>query len=937
MLKGWLFVLSTALLIYLLVSRSLKEMEKSQEALRLSEERFRTMFELASVGMAQADPRTGRWQRVNERLCAITGYSAQELLGKRFLDITHPEDQQHDWEDFQLVVQGEKPAYRNEKRYVRKDGAIVWVNVNVTVVDDDSGQPLYSLAVIEDITERKQAEAALEESLSLYQTILESTADGILVLDLEGRVVNWNRKFKEMWGIPDEILDSRDNEFIKDFVSDQLQDPQSFLAKARNLFDQPLIEICDSILFKDGRIFERYSIPHYLQSRNVGRVLSFRDVTARLQAEEALRQSEQRFRQMAESIGEVFWLASPDYQSILYISPAFEQIWGRSCAALYANPLLWLEAVYPEDIPQVLRVLEDLAQGKPYNSEYRITRPDGEVRWINDRGYQIQDSAGNISFTTGVASDITERKVAEMALRESEQRVRLKLDSILSPEGDLGNLELGDIIDVPTLQSLMDDFYKVAHFPAAIADLRGKMLVSVGWQDICARFHRSHPEACKYCQESDTQLTLNVPPGEFRLYKCKNNMWDIATPIVVGGQQLGNLFSGQFFFDDEPLDYELFRAQARQYGFAEKEYIAALERVPRLSKAMVDAGMEFLVKLSTMLSLLSYSNVKLARSLTERATLTDSLRESQKRLNLALAAAHMGVWEWDVQTDTLFWSQECFEIVNVEPVSNSSLTLEILENIVHSEDRTRVVTATQTAIAENRDYVEDFRIVRPSGEVRWVSTHARTEYDESGKPRRLVGTVKDITEHKQAEEALAAEAIRRRILVDQSRDGIVVLDENGKVYEANQQFADMLGYSNEEVLDLHVWDWEAQWQRAELEEIIRAVDESGDHFETRHVRKDGSVFDVEICSNAAVLAGQKLIFCVCRDISRRKAAEESLRQSETKFRELFENMSSAVAIYQEVDQGQDFVFLEVNRSLERIEQVKRADLLGKQLVRNFRE
>jgi PAS domain S-box-containing protein len=196
--KGWLFVLFTALLIYLLVSQVLKEVEKSQEAQRLSEEGFRTMFEMASVGLAQADPHTGRWQQVNEKLCAITGYSAQELKGMHFLDVTHPEDRPSDWQAFQLVVKGKQPAYRNEKRYVRKDGAIVWVNVNATVVEDDSGRPLYSLAVIEDITERKQAEAALEESLSLYQAILESTADGILVVDLRERVVGWNRKFKEM-------------------------------------------------------------------------------------------------------------------------------------------------------------------------------------------------------------------------------------------------------------------------------------------------------------------------------------------------------------------------------------------------------------------------------------------------------------------------------------------------------------------------------------------------------------------------------------------------------------------------------------------------------------------------------------------------------------------------------------------------------------------
>ena len=164
--------------------------------------------------------------------------------------------------------------------------------------------------------------------------------------------------------------------------------------------------------------------------------------------------------------------------------------------------------------------------------------------------------------------DISDQKELEGKFRESEVQ-------------ETANLELADIVDARAIQSLMDDFYKFAHVTMALVDLKGNVLVGVGWQDICTKFHRVHPEACKHCVESDTKLSAGVSPGEFKLYKCKNNMWDIATPIIVGGQHVGNIFSGQFFFEDEPLDYEFFRSQARQYGFNEEEYIAALEKVPR--------------------------------------------------------------------------------------------------------------------------------------------------------------------------------------------------------------------------------------------------------------------------------------------------------------------------------------------------------------------
>jgi PAS domain S-box-containing protein len=154
-----------------------------------------------------------------------------------------------------------------------------------------------------------------------------------------------------------------------------------------------------------------------------------------------------------------------------------------------------------------------------------------------------------------------------------------------------------------------------------------------------------------------------------------------------------------------------------------------------------------------------------------------------------------------------------------------------------------------------------------------------------------------IKKRKRAEEALAEEAIRRRLLVDQSRDGIVVLDQTGKVFEANQRYAQMLGYSVEEVRELHVWDWDAQWTREELLEQIRLVDATGDHFETRQRRKGGTFLEVEVSTNGAVLGGRKLVFCVCRDISARKAMERALRESEEKFREVFEKAPLGIMHY----------------------------------------
>lgn len=153
-----------------------------------------------------------------------------------------------------------------------------------------------------------------------------------------------------------------------------------------------------------------------------GDIIIFRDITERRLAEEALRESEERFRQLAEHITDVFWMADPHQAQKLYVSPAYEAIWGHSCRSLFERPRSFLEAVHPEDRDRLLVVLEQQAKGLATAQEYRIVRPDGSVRWIWDRGFPIKGETGEVVRVAGIAEDITERKQMEEALRDSEQR-----------------------------------------------------------------------------------------------------------------------------------------------------------------------------------------------------------------------------------------------------------------------------------------------------------------------------------------------------------------------------------------------------------------------------------------------------------------------------------------------------------------------------------
>ncbi len=200
---------------------------------------------------------------------------------------------------------------------------------------------------------------------------------------------------------------------------------------------------------------------------------------------------------------------------------------------------------------------------------------------------------------------------------KTEQNLIGKISNLLSPYYAIEQEEFGNVIDIQQIQSLMDDFYKLTNVGIAIIDLKGNILVATGWQDICTKFHRVHPDTLRNCIESDMRLTENVNEGEYLVYKCKNNMWDMVTPIVMGGRHVGNLFLGQFLFEDEVPDLAVFKAQAAQYGFDHEEYLAALKMVPRWSRDKVHEIMTFYSKFASMIGRLSYSNLKLANTLIE--------------------------------------------------------------------------------------------------------------------------------------------------------------------------------------------------------------------------------------------------------------------------------------------------------------------------------
>ncbi|MEA2766640.1 MAG: hypothetical protein QOK07_3044 [Gemmatimonadaceae bacterium] len=260
-------------------------------------------FEQAAIGIAHMTL-AEEWISVNQRYCEITGYSREEILKLKVEDLTHPEDVPATREFIARIRSGELPEDKMEKRYVRPNGDIIWVHLTVSIVRSTNGDPLYLVAFIEDITERRQAQHEASRTFSLLRATLESTADGILVVDVSGKILSFNQKMADMWGVAPEIFASGDDEAAISAAVSKLTHPDDFMAKVRDLYSNPEVASYDVLELKDGRTFERYSQPQRIDNVAVGRVWSFRDVTARRRAEEQGRalEREQAARAEAENL-----------------------------------------------------------------------------------------------------------------------------------------------------------------------------------------------------------------------------------------------------------------------------------------------------------------------------------------------------------------------------------------------------------------------------------------------------------------------------------------------------------------------------------------------------------------------------------------------------------------------------------------------------------
>ncbi|MEW6036397.1 MAG: PAS domain S-box protein [Candidatus Micrarchaeota archaeon] len=389
----------------LAVVANITDRKEAEMTLAESEERFRRMFEEGTVGISIVGL-DGRFAKANNALCGMLGYSEAELRKIAFGELTHPDERERDIDAAKQMAEGKRQSYRVEKRYIRKSGETLWASLNASLMRGTDGKPKYFLSVIEDITERKAAEEALSESKETLRQLADASFEGIAITD-NGKILAVNRTLEAMLGRGGSELAGRN---AAEFIA-----PRSRKDAQRRLDEggeEPFECAC---IRSDGSEIEtevRSKAIAY-HGRKVD-VIVMRDVTEAKAARKALAQSEERFRLIVERSRDIIMLTDPR-GTIIYLSPACREILGYHPSDLVGKEMIM---VHPDDAPMVRRAMMSAASGQSVSLEYRIAARDGTARWVSHSLGPIKDD-GKVIMVVGVMRDITERRGAEEAMRES--------------------------------------------------------------------------------------------------------------------------------------------------------------------------------------------------------------------------------------------------------------------------------------------------------------------------------------------------------------------------------------------------------------------------------------------------------------------------------------------------------------------------------------
>ena len=640
----------------------------------------------------------------------------------------------------------------------------------------------------------ERTEHLLNESDERFRSLVESATDAIVVADGRGIILSWNQSASALFGYSDQEAIGQPLTFLmaEHYHLAHGQALARVASTGTGRVKGSVVELYG--LRKNGMEFPiEISLATWKSMANTYYSGIIRDMTERKKAERTVQESQERFRQLAEHISEVFWMTDPDKQHMLYISSGYEEIWGQSCESLYASPRSWLDAIHPEDQARVLdAVLHKQAAGT-YNEQYRILRPDGTVRWISDRAFPIRDSSGMVYRIVGLAGDVTDQVRIQEFLRASEERLELVIqgsndgfwDGRVSDEpwssprtpvwysprfkAMLGytDEEFPDVLESWASRLHPEDADRV--FAALTAhierrdpyDVEYRLLTKAGaydwfqargqaiW-DESGRMTRIAGSLRNVTDRKRAEYTLRR--NEQLLQGVVNNTTAVIYVKNANGRYLliNRQFEQLFHLTTDQIvghtDHEIFPKDIAD-AFRAND-VAVLERNDAIEYeeyAPQSDGLHTYISIKFPLCDETgklYATCGISTDITERKRNELTLRTHEQQLHPTLASAEVGTWNWDLQSDQIYWSSQVDTFLGLSDGARHRTQNDWLA-LVYREDRESMARTMRQAMDQaGPDVVFEHRVMKQNGSFQWCIWRGEIIRDRGGKALHILGTVR---------------------------------------------------------------------------------------------------------------------------------------------------------------------------------------------------
>jgi len=924
--------------------------QSALDSVRRSEERYRTLYDETPSMYFTVDG-TGIIRSVNQYGAQYLGYRVEDLVGKSVTTIFFEEDRERVCAEMEAFFRHPEEVAQWEFRKVRRDGAVLWVREIARVAQSGDGESL-ALIVCEDITERKQAEKALadlnatlerqvcertqalSQSEERFRQFFDNAPNTTALKDHDGRYVYTNRQFDKVFGLsPGQAIGKTDGDLFSPEQAAQFQshDQQVLLSGRGREFEEITLQ-------EDGphtSIVVKFPVTDAAGHLSALGVIAT-DVTERNRVQEALRESQARWQQFAESVGSAFWIAdvTPDERKVLYVNAAFTFIWGIEREEMYRNWFLWLDSIHPDDRTRVKASHDRFVGGgatAAFHCEYRIVGRDGHVRWISDRRVRMTGWEHRIA---GIAEDITHHK-QQLALMAQTEAI-----------GNIGGWELDFLTNrvwwsdetyrlhettpelySPTVETALN-FYTPESRPLIAEALEKAVTQGLSWdleldlvsakgrriavravgkvdvvngravraygtfQDVTGRkraeeaLRRAHDELERKVIERTAELQASEERYARATAIGKVGVWELD--VIKGEYHADANLKALFGYAPEELSTDPY---AWLTLVCPEDQPIAMKNWELVQSGAADAC-HYELRMVKKDGSLVWTDVRCHSGrdqtgrlthligatvdITERKQAERALRESEERFAKAFRTSPHPIGITEVATGRCVEVNDaCLQLFGFhreEVIGNTTLMLGIWPDL---EDRVRVIERLRAGQPVRN---MEFALRVKSGALRYLLASA--DLAELNGTLCIVTVANDITDRKQAEEALRMSEERFAKAFQASPHPVVISElDSGRVIDANEAACQLFGYRKDEVVGrttLQIALWHSVEERAlYLERLER--EGSVRNVEVKLRSRNGDVRQCLLSSELITLNGKQCSVTVGDDITESKRLEKALR------------------------------------------------------------